>query len=77
MTLYEFNTLQENDKYHTTWNLGIYLDSVNENYLKINLYAIGKFFVEVLHDPKSNKISGIRSFKSGHRLDKYSGTISP
>ncbi len=30
------------------------------------------FFVEVVYDAKVNKITEVRSFKEGHRLDKYS-----
>ena len=30
------------------------------------------FFVEVVYDGKENKIIEVRSFKQGHRLDKYS-----
>jgi hypothetical protein len=30
------------------------------------------FFVEVCYYSLENKISGIKSFKSGHLLDKYS-----
>jgi hypothetical protein len=39
---------------------------------KFNLYAINMFFVEVCYNSLENKISGIKSFKSGHLLDKYS-----
>ena len=38
---------------------------------KFNLYAINIFFVEFCYDSLENKISGIKSFKSGHLLDKY------
>jgi len=30
------------------------------------------FFVELVYDKDENKITEVRSFKSGHRLDKYS-----
>jgi hypothetical protein len=39
---------------------------------KFNLYAINMFFVEVCYNSFENKISSIKSFKSGHLLDKYS-----
>jgi hypothetical protein len=39
---------------------------------KFNLYAVNMFFVEVCYNSLENKISGIKSFKSGHLLDKYS-----
>jgi hypothetical protein len=31
-----------------------------------------KFFVEVVYDPEHNVITEVRSFKTGHLLDKYS-----
>ena len=56
----------------TVNQLGIYLDNhITENE-KFNLYAIDMFFVEVCYNSLENKISGIKSFKSGHLLDRYS-----
>jgi len=76
MTLYEFNILDENNKYQTTWDLGNHIDTAFTNEHSINLYAIDKFFVEVYYDAKSNKIVDIKSFIHGHSLDKYSGNIN-
>ena len=61
MTLYEFNLLDiiEKDNHITKDE-------------KFNLYAIDLFFVEVCYNSLENKISGIKSFKSGHLLDRYS-----
>ena len=39
---------------------------------RCNCYAIDKFFVEVVYDPEHNVITELRSFKSGHLVDKYS-----
>jgi hypothetical protein len=39
---------------------------------KYNLYAIDLFFVEVCCNSEKNKITEIKSFKSGYLLDKYS-----
>jgi len=72
MTLNEFNVLSDNDKYFAIWNLGTHLDSVIINDERIVIYAIEKFFVKVYYDADSNTIVKIRSFKSGHNLDKYS-----
>jgi len=30
------------------------------------------FFVQVVYDAKQNKVTEVRCFKEGHRLDKYS-----
>jgi hypothetical protein len=51
---------------------GVYLDNYITKYEKFNLSAINMFFVEVCYNSLENKISGIKSFKSGHLLDKYS-----
>ena len=40
--------------------------------IRLNCYAIDKFFVEVVYDGEQNVITEIRSFKTGHLLDKYS-----
>ena len=51
---------------------GVYLDNHITKDEKFNLYAINMFFVEVCYNSIENKISGIKSFKSGHLLDRYS-----
>jgi len=76
MTLYEFNMLKENDKYQTTWDLGKHIDTVSVDNITINLYAINMFFVEVHYDPITNKMVAIKSFKEGHNLEKYIGSIN-
>ncbi len=75
MTLYEFNLLNDTQQFNAVWDRGVYLDSVEEDGVKINIYAIDMFFVEVCYDSKSNKIVEKRSFKEGHRLDKYSKNL--
>jgi len=72
MKLYEFNGLDLNNQMETVNQQGVYLDNHINKYEKYNLYAINMFFVEVCYNSLENKISGIKSFKSGHLLDKYS-----
>ena len=72
MALYEFNLLDINNQMETVNQLGIYLDNHITKNEKFNLYAIDMFFVEVCYNSLENKISGIKSFKSGHLLDRYS-----
>ena len=72
MTLYEFNLLDINNQMETVNQQGIYLDNHITKTEKFNLYAINMFFVEVCYNSLENKISDIKSFKSGHLLDKYS-----
>jgi len=73
MTLYEFNLLKEPQQYYQVLNKsGIYLDNHINGSKRFNLYAIDRFFVEVEYNNTENKIVGLRSFKTGSLLDKYS-----
>jgi hypothetical protein len=72
MTLYEFNLLSLEDKQAIVWEEGIYLDNYVANGIKINCYAIDKFFVEVHYNAKHNTITNVTAFKTGNDLDKYS-----
>jgi hypothetical protein len=72
MTLYEFNLLDINNQMETVNEQGVYLDNHITKNEKFNLYAINIFFVEVCYNSLENKISGIKSFKSGHLLNRYS-----
>lgn len=72
MTLYDFNKLDLNGRMEAVNQYGIFLDNYIKEDTRINCYAINMFFVEVYYDSKSNKITDIQSFKTGHSLDKYS-----
>ena len=72
MTLYNFNILDLNNKMEVVNQQGSFLDNLIEDKFNFNLYAIGKFFIEVEYNKELNKITNIRSFKSGNLLDKYS-----
>ena len=69
MTLHEFSLLDKNNKTETANHKGIYLDNHITKYEKFNLYAINMFFVEVEYN---NHLNNIKTFKSGHLLDRYS-----
>ena len=71
MTLYEFNILTLEEKQATVWDKGTFLDNYVTKEERCNCYAIDKFFVEVVYDAEHNTITEIRSFKTGHLLDKY------
>ena len=60
------------EKQATTWNHGVFLDNYITKDIRINCYAIDKFFVEIVYDGEQNVITEVRSFKCGHSLDKYS-----
>ena len=52
-----------------------FLDNYITKDIRINCYAIDKFFVEVVYDSEHNTITEVRSFKYGHSLDKYAPKI--
>lgn len=72
MTLYEFNQLTFEEKYKTVIDTGIFLDNYVNAEVRLNCYAIDRFFVELVYNPEYNTITEIKSFKYGHELDKYS-----
>jgi len=71
MTLYEFNILTLEEKHAVVWDKGISLDQYITKDIRINCYAIVKFFVEVVYDAENNVITEVRSFKYGYSLDKF------
>ncbi|WP_223550498.1 hypothetical protein [Aestuariivivens sp. NBU2969] len=71
MTLYEFNILSLEEKQATVWDRGTFLDNYITKDIRINCYAIDKFFVELVYDAGHNTITEVRSFKYGNSLDKY------
>jgi hypothetical protein len=56
--------------------LGTFIDNHVTEKERCNLYAIDKFFCEVVYNPKLNSITEIKSFKTGRILDKYSIDLS-
>ena len=75
MTLYEFNILKLNERMEAVNQYGTFLDNHITEKEKCNCYAIDKFFVEVVYDAEHNVITGVKSFKYGKELDKYSTKI--
>jgi len=71
MTLIEFNSLTLEDKQATVWDKGVFLDNYITNDIKINCYALDRFFVKVVYIAQHNVITEVRSFKYEHSLDKY------
>ena len=50
MTLYEINILTLEEKQATVWDKGTFLDNYVTQDIRINCYAIDKFFVEVVYN---------------------------
>lgn len=72
MTLYEFNVLELNERMEVVNQQGTFLDNHITKLERCNLYAINKFFVEVVYNADTNTITEIKSFKTGELLNKYS-----
>ena len=70
MILYEFNLLDINNQMETINRQGVYLDNHITKDEKFNLYAINMFFVEVCYNSLENKITNIKTFKSGMNIVK-------
>ena len=75
MTLNEFNVLTLEEKQTAVWEKGTFLDSYIIEDIRINCYAIDKFFLGVVYDGEQNVVTEVRSFKSAQSLDKYSPKI--
>ena len=71
MTLYDFNTLSLDQKQKSSGEMGSFSITTLQK-KRCNVYALGKFFVEVVYDGEHNVITELRVFKTGHPLDKYS-----
>ena len=56
MTLYEFNVLTLEEKQAIVWGKGVFLDNYVTKDIRLNCYAIDKFFVEVVYDGELNNI---------------------
>ena len=70
MTLYEYKILSEDEQYNTVFAKGKFLDIVIDGNSKFVLYAIDKFFVEVIWNIEKDEIIGLGQFKEGDSLDK-------
>jgi len=74
--IYEYNLLPFNHKAQFTWDNGNFLTNREDQYgRRINLYHVGKFFVEVYYNSKENTIVKFRAFKSSRCLEPYLETI--
>jgi hypothetical protein len=72
MGIYDFNILNEHDKYDCVFTRGQFVDVVSDIHIKYVLYSVSYFWVEVRYDAQTNKIIGIASFVSGTSLNRYS-----
>lgn len=71
MTLKEFNNLDFEEKILAVVDNGIFIDNYVTLNIKMNLYGLDKFYVELVYDGVENKLREVRSFKGGLLLSKY------
>ena len=71
MGLYQFNLLSENERAALLWESGVYLDTRTADGYRVNLYALGAFYVEVFYNPATNQLEKFRSFASTNQLEPY------
>lgn len=70
MTKLEFENLPLNDKAKWVWENGIYLETMAHGTFKINLYAVGKDFIEVYLDAATNEVDKI-ALAEASDVNKY------
>jgi len=71
ITFYDFNELDEVGKAGAVFTEGLFVDDREEGGLKVQLYRLNNFYVEVFYDAAANKIARYQAFKSAGNLANY------
>jgi len=71
MKLYEFISKQEQLQYQIVWEIGVHIETLNQDGIMYLLYAINDFYVEIQYNQRTNAIICKNQFKGGEHLDKY------
>jgi hypothetical protein len=71
LSLYDFNGMDEGGKAEAVFTEGVFVDDRDEPGLKVQLYRLNNFYVEVFYDAEANKITRYRSFNSMAQLAPY------
>ncbi|MDH7912089.1 hypothetical protein [Winogradskyella sp. SYSU M77433] len=75
MKLADFNKLDYNKKLFKIVDEATFLENYITSDIRINLYSLYNFYVELVYDGDNNRIEEIRSFESSMYLDKYISNI--
>lgn len=75
MTLYEYILLRPEDQASATWKYGAFIAVADKGPLKVLLYQIDSFYVEVYYNCELGKIEEFRSFDSTDQLEPYLSAI--
>jgi hypothetical protein len=76
LSLYEFNTLPQQQQFQYVWDKGVFLTNRIEDGSRFNLYTVGDFYVEVRYATADDMIKGIRTFRTTKPLDGFLDEIS-
>jgi len=71
LTLYDFNGMDQKEQGDALFREGIFVDDRVEAGLRVQLYGLCGFYVEVFYDPGANRITRLRSFSSSGQLAAY------
>jgi hypothetical protein len=73
LTLYQYSSLDNNDKAELLWKEGEFLYNTVENSIVYNLYSLYNFYVELIMI--NGYVHEVAPFKEGNRLEKYLSQI--
>ncbi len=76
ITLYEFNSLNDNEKHEAIMENASYVADRIENHSKVLLYQFDNFYVELFYASWSNAIIKFKSFVSQDLLAPYLDQIN-
>ena len=74
MNYFDFDNSSLEDKAKFVWDNAVFIESLDYYNCRIDLYALGKQFIEVYHSPNTNNIERI-TFAADHDLKKYTSGI--
>ena len=71
MTLHQFTRLTQDEQATATWQNGTFLAIAAMDHIKILLYQLNSFYVEVFYDTSTAKVCMIKSFTDVEELEPY------
>lgn len=71
MTIQYFLLLPEEEQLNTVWYKATFLETLEDNQFRYNLYALDNFYIEIKYDIKRNTMVEKVVFRHVELLDKY------
>lgn len=71
ISLYSFNTLDENKQIEYVWDNGMFISSKIQGDYTINLHQVHSFYVELFYCQQANKVQQVVAFKTIDSLEEY------